>query len=1402
MLIGACNPNVVTIHGCRYGELFWVEPRVCHQKVQVDSNGAVRMVDHVPNNPSPTEFARNSIDRFPVVWSNRGTFPTVASGCVADGCEEVGTTCLCSVTTSDAPVFTDPAAIPSRETILAQLFVGGVAPDVHDSGDYVLCTVCAPQPGVTVFTLGIISAVTPALDTDTVFAVEDTVATSGNTRFFKNVLSTVTVDGGLFSFRNPPMFFPRGRREERQDALDAEHETEAVLDTYFNHPTTPAFISTALIQRIVTSNPSPRYVQTVATAFKSGRYQGFGSGTRGDLAAATAAILLDQEASAIVLDNDGERGLLREPLVKMMHLFRALELDTSTTAAELLILASDLEDRQGQLPYNAPSVFNFYQHDFQPEGPMKVAGLVAPEAALLSTPVIIDTLNLLFTTIKTGVTSCVKGAGQRFSGIVRCREIQAHLDPRSRAQMSSGGGLAFTPAGNASNAAEVVAELDVLLTGGRMSAHGRHIAESTFNSGVASCRNTLPHIGDVDYGSATLYDNDVGTNFNAYYDVALSNDGTSVYVVNKYGNTLLHYARDPDGSISTPTPHTRSALMKFPTDVAVSGNGASVYVIASGRNGRLVHFRRDIATGTLTAPVAHPGSSSNALNGASSVVESPDGAWLYVFAKTLGVITQWALDPNTGAPGEYAAYDSLDNDVGGLGHADPGDDAEADLRFVDNVAMSPDGTSLYASCNLENGDVHGTGLYHISRDPASGNLTSAAPYMVAIGLECGGISVSPDGNDVYCATSFFGDGQPIHAVMRYARDTVTGALSGSIEYSHGGTGTSTGGDLVISADGRSVYIAYQTKGTVLRWVRDPATGVLCCHAKLFRFTPDLLDLPNVRALATTEGGTSLYAATATGLVGMQLLTNLGDGNSDSERAVCDRAGLAASEQIMAISPEFSSSAGGQTMTAVAERVAAGERQPGQQRSYKAVVYIFLAGGVDSFNLLMPFADCGNTNLTEQYQTERGTNALAPGVMLPLDVATDPSAPPQPCGQFATHPQCPVAQQLYNDGDALWVANAGLLTEPLTKQEYTAKLKPRPSQLFAHNTQQKCTQTLTTMAPSRTDGVLGRMLDTLHSRGFRVGSYSINKNNAIVLNTNFDATPRYDVVGNKGVESLDDAHADFLDEIDAVTSRVSGSPFAESWSIAINSSIGRAQQLSDVLEEVELETEFSTGDLTAQLSQVAKLIRASQPDQVANGFANERDTFFVSIKGFDVHSNSIARMEEEMAKVNEGIRCFSNEMKAQGLWDHVTVVEASEFGRTLTSNGQGVDHGWAGNYLVAGGSIKGKRIMGEYPDDLSAAGPQMLNRGRVLPSTSWNHIWNPIAQWMGVHADDLDTVLPDRVNFDDLYTHADLYEAGAIGVTEPADARPFRLIHNATVTDADELPVHTPVTCGFEDIDCT
>ena len=116
---------------------------------------------------------------------------------------------------------------------------------------------------------------------------------------------------------------------------DAQYETEAVLSYFLNHANTPPFVAYRMIQRFGVSNPSPRYIEAVATAFADGVYGGFGNGTRGDMAATVAAILLDREAKSTVLDVDPGHGSLREPLLKIMHVLRAMELEMSGTYGQV-----------------------------------------------------------------------------------------------------------------------------------------------------------------------------------------------------------------------------------------------------------------------------------------------------------------------------------------------------------------------------------------------------------------------------------------------------------------------------------------------------------------------------------------------------------------------------------------------------------------------------------------------------------------------------------------------------------------------------------------------------------------------------------------------------------------------------------------------------------------------------------------------------------------------------------------------------------------------------------------------------------------------------------------------------------------------------------------------------------
>jgi cullin-associated NEDD8-dissociated protein 1 len=164
-----------------------------------------------------------------------------------------------------------------------------------------------------------------------------------------------------------------------QTQRDALYKTDAILDHYMDHSNVAPFISARLIQLLITSNPSPRYVKHVAQAFKSGQYSAdsvkFGTGQYGGLEATTAAIYLDREARSTTLDLDATSGKVREPLLKVMHFLRAMELGSKE---ERELNLAYLDYKIGQEPHKAQSVFSFFSPSFQPVGPVTDKGLVSP----------------------------------------------------------------------------------------------------------------------------------------------------------------------------------------------------------------------------------------------------------------------------------------------------------------------------------------------------------------------------------------------------------------------------------------------------------------------------------------------------------------------------------------------------------------------------------------------------------------------------------------------------------------------------------------------------------------------------------------------------------------------------------------------------------------------------------------------------------------------------------------------------------------------------------------------------------------------------------------------------------------------------------------------------------------
>jgi hypothetical protein len=202
--------------------------------------------------------------------------------------------------------------------------------------------------------------------------------------------------------------------------------------------------------------------------------------------------------------------------------------------------------------------------------------------------------------------------------------------------------------------------------------------------------------------------------------------------------------------------------------------------------------------------------------------------------------------------------------------------------------------------------------------------------------------------------------------------------------------------------------------------------------------------------------------------------------------------------------------------------------------------------------------------------------------------------------------------------------------------------------------------------------------------------------------------------------------------------------------AVQRTIKRSKELSNMMKS----TKCVTG-LGGAFGTIARSIKAN-----AASVHTERETYFLSMNGFDTHASATDDLEDKFGSVDSQIAGFEKEMKAQGLWNSIVLVQASEFGRMLTSNGDGTGHGWGGNYFITGGGVKGGQILGDYPDDLSQkTGSTMSGNGRAIPTTSWDQIWSGIAQWYGVEEMDMDQVLPNRKNFPkhSLFTQSDLFD---------------------------------------------
>ncbi len=399
--------------------------------------------------------------------------------------------------------------------------------------------------------------------------------------------------------------------------------------------------------------------------------------------------------------------------------------------------------------------------------------------------------------------------------------------------------------------------------------------------------------------------------------------------------------------------------------------------------------------------------------------------------------------------------------------------------------------------------------------------------------------------------------------------------------------------------------------------------------------------------------------------------------------------------------------------------------------YKALVCVFLFGGNDANNTLIPFDTTGYG----KYSSLRGDLALAQNTLLPLT----------PAPNFALHPSLPDIQTLFNSSNAAFVANVGTLVQPLTRAQYQAG-QTAPTNLFSHPDQQLEWQNAAQSAATPT-GWAGRMADVLgasYNSGASIPMITSVAGDTLFCNGN-STTPVSVSPGNLGEASCSEGSECSARQLtaQALLTLDTGVSLVQADDSITSNAYAYAKTLADAVQSITpLKTVFPANNgLGAQLQQIAQII------QVRSALNVQRQIFFAGIGNFDTHADQLGLQSTLLAEISPALAAFYNATVELNVASEVTTFTMSDFSRTFQPNSNnGSDHAWGSHHIVIGGAAKGGQIYGTYPT-LALAGPDDSDsNGRWVPTTASSQYAATLAQWFGVSVGDLPAVLPSIGNF--------------------------------------------------------